>query len=185
MRFVQGFPGPRLLQLLSSAGYMVNRAIGNAESLAAAIQASLDNGLSLNDVSQKAWNAVWPQEALRIRDFQVFGMEVLLNMNLDQSRAFFKCAPISQPSSYARPGTRDHSRAYSGYHAFACFAPCICASPKGQSLVSQFPFLACHLRSAHTQIGGSRLAALCGIGSPFWQKVCWRLSFHVPGSMYS
>jgi lycopene cyclase-like protein len=73
-----------------ATGYMVNRAIGNAESLAAAIQASLDNGLSLNDVSQKAWNAVWPQEALRIRDFQVFGMEVLLNMNLDQSRAFFK-----------------------------------------------------------------------------------------------
>jgi len=73
-----------------ATGYMMNRSVVNSAKLAAAVVGALEAGKTVDEVTAAAWGAVWSPEALRIRDFQVFGMEVILNMDLDQCRQFFR-----------------------------------------------------------------------------------------------
>lgn len=88
-----------------STGYMVARVLGAAPVLADAIidqlaapsdratDAGAPNGASNEqeavDMTSKVWKAIWPKERLRQREFFTFGMDVLLKLDLRETRQFF------------------------------------------------------------------------------------------------
>jgi lycopene beta-cyclase len=39
--------------------------------------------------AQRIWQSIWPSERLRQREFMTFGMEVILKLDLEQTRQFF------------------------------------------------------------------------------------------------
>jgi hypothetical protein len=46
-------------------------------------------GEPLSQRAQYMWASIWPRERLRQREFMTFGMEVLLKLDLQQTRDFF------------------------------------------------------------------------------------------------
>eukprot|EP00670_Eutreptiella_braarudii_P003578 CAMPEP_0174300218 /NCGR_PEP_ID=MMETSP0809-20121228/58339_1 /TAXON_ID=73025 ORGANISM="Eutreptiella gymnastica-like, Strain CCMP1594" /NCGR_SAMPLE_ID=MMETSP0809 /ASSEMBLY_ACC=CAM_ASM_000658 /LENGTH=719 /DNA_ID=CAMNT_0015405765 /DNA_START=78 /DNA_END=2237 /DNA_ORIENTATION=+ len=72
-----------------ATGYMVNRAIAEAPELAEAIARALRDGQSIEDATAAAWNVLWPSGKLRTRDFHVFAMEMLADMDTELIREFF------------------------------------------------------------------------------------------------
>lgn len=88
-----------------STGYMVARVLGAAPVLADAIidqlaapsdkatNAGALNGASNEqealEMTSKIWKAIWPKERLRQREFFTFGMDVLLKLDLKETRQFF------------------------------------------------------------------------------------------------
>lgn len=88
-----------------STGYMVARVLGAAPVLADAIidqlaapsdkatDAGAPNGASNEqealEMTSKIWKAIWPKERLRQREFFTFGMDVLLKLDLKETRQFF------------------------------------------------------------------------------------------------
>lgn len=88
-----------------STGYMVARTLGVAPVVADAIIEQLHkpadraaergtprrpaNESEANDMARQVWRASWPVERLRQREFFVFGMDVLLKLDLAQTRQFF------------------------------------------------------------------------------------------------
>eukprot|EP01024_Parvocaulis_polyphysoides_P043534 TRINITY_DN39917_c0_g1_i6.p1 TRINITY_DN39917_c0_g1~~TRINITY_DN39917_c0_g1_i6.p1 ORF type:complete len:383 (+),score=49.32 TRINITY_DN39917_c0_g1_i6:484-1632(+) len=85
-----------------STGYMVARSLGAVPSLADSIveeiagykqnQASnnSNSSITVDSMSENAWYTVWPLWRIRQRDFFNFGMEVLLKLDLEQTREFFR-----------------------------------------------------------------------------------------------
>ncbi|KAK9828833.1 hypothetical protein WJX72_002308 [[Myrmecia] bisecta] len=88
-----------------STGYMVARMLGMAPILADAIidQLSAASDKAVNSsapvgalteqesfaMAASVWNAIWPVERLRQREFFLFGMDVLLKLDLQETRDFF------------------------------------------------------------------------------------------------
>ncbi|WIA14534.1 hypothetical protein OEZ85_003051 [Tetradesmus obliquus] len=88
-----------------STGFMVSRMLGVAPTIADAIVEQLskprdkavDAGASGRPASEAeaaamsaaVWRAAWPVERLRQRAFFTFGMDVLLKLNLQETRSFF------------------------------------------------------------------------------------------------
>lgn len=87
------------------AGFMVSRMLGVAPTIADAIVDQLSRpsdkavaagstGQALTEaqatsMSAGVWRAAWPVERLRQRAFFTFGMDVLLKLNLEETRSFF------------------------------------------------------------------------------------------------
>lgn len=92
-----------------STGYMVSRVLGAAPTVADAIVEELsaitasvssispsngngNGGWSeemMNEASERVWSSMWPLARKRQREFFDFGMEVLLQLNLEETREFF------------------------------------------------------------------------------------------------
>lgn len=73
-----------------ATGYMVNRAIAEAPAIAQIVADSLRKGDSVEVATTVAWDSLWPHDRLRTRDFHVFAMEMLADMNTDLIREFFR-----------------------------------------------------------------------------------------------
>lgn len=91
-----------------STGYMVARMLGTAPSVADAIIEQLcapfdadsksrvrqpDYTRTVEDadaMSKAVWNVVWPRERLQQRAFFTFGQKILLELNLQETRDFFR-----------------------------------------------------------------------------------------------
>ncbi|KAH9298218.1 hypothetical protein KI387_029900, partial [Taxus chinensis] len=83
-----------------ATGYSVVRSLSEAPSYAAAIASSLKNGAgneanmlyrkSTTNVALTAWETLWPQERKRQRAFFLFGLELILQLNIDGTRMFFE-----------------------------------------------------------------------------------------------
>lgn len=73
-----------------ATGYMVNRAIAEAPDLAKTIAGALRAGQSIEDSTAAAWETLWPHDKLRTRDFHVFAMEMLVEMDIELIREFFR-----------------------------------------------------------------------------------------------
>lgn len=74
-----------------STGYQVARTMALAPYVADAIVECLGStrlirGRPLHD---KVWKALWPNELRRVREFNTFGMETLLKLDLNGTRGFF------------------------------------------------------------------------------------------------
>ncbi|GKV34956.1 hypothetical protein SLEP1_g43284 [Rubroshorea leprosula] len=74
-----------------STGYMVAQAMALAPVVADAIAECLGStrmirGRPLHD---RVWNGLWPNELRRVREFNTFGMETLLKLDLNATRGFF------------------------------------------------------------------------------------------------
>jgi len=122
-------------QVHPSTGYMVARMLGAAPVLADAVVDALAAGLAgrgaagaaaaaaasgapppppppgldVDEASARAWAALWPAERKRQRAFFCFGMDVLLRLNLAETRQFFAAffalpAPLWQGFLSARLG---------------------------------------------------------------------------------
>jgi len=88
-----------------STGYMISRVLGAAPTVADAIVEQLSAGAdkAVNAGEEKApkneaeaaaaaaavWDAMWPVQRIRQREFFDFGMEVLLKLDLEETREFF------------------------------------------------------------------------------------------------
>ncbi|QDZ18931.1 lycopene beta cyclase [Chloropicon primus] len=60
-----------------------------AESSSSSSDAFVETGNEANDLSVEVWDAAWPEERLAQREFFNFGMEVLLSLDLANTREFF------------------------------------------------------------------------------------------------
>ncbi|KAK9805848.1 hypothetical protein WJX73_007733 [Symbiochloris irregularis] len=88
-----------------STGYMVSRMLGAAPVLADAVVEALSrasdkavdsrkppgaqSAQEAEELSASVWHAIWPVERIRQREFFTFGMDVLLQLDLRQTREFF------------------------------------------------------------------------------------------------
>lgn len=76
-----------------ATGYSVTRSIGVAPEVARVIADSLrtaeSSGAESADIAAKAWDALWSDELRRQSSFQVFGMELLADLNLKEINNFF------------------------------------------------------------------------------------------------
>jgi len=88
-----------------STGYMISRVLGSAPAVADAIVEQLSGVADKADeahlpraprsaaeadaMAAAVWAAMWPVQRVRQREFFVFGMEVLLKLNLQETRQFF------------------------------------------------------------------------------------------------
>jgi lycopene cyclase-like protein len=80
-----------------ASGYMVARAMEIAPRVAAAVAPALKElrgsagmtGGALDEVAAAGWNAVWPTDERRQRDFMHFGFELLCLLNPQELRDFF------------------------------------------------------------------------------------------------
>lgn len=82
-----------------ATGYSVVRSLSEAPAYAAAIASALRAGVSNpfvteSEISAKAaalqaWNALWPKERKRQRAFFMFGLELILQLDLNGIRMFF------------------------------------------------------------------------------------------------
>ncbi|CAD7702617.1 unnamed protein product [Ostreobium quekettii] len=82
-----------------STGYMISRMLGVVPTLADTIvdelstrQKDSEQNGSLQEVTglaERVWQKLWPVERVRQRDFFCFGMEVTLQLDLQQTREFF------------------------------------------------------------------------------------------------
>eukprot|EP00249_Psilotum_nudum_P021041 c27948_g2_i1 orf=254-2071(-) len=83
-----------------ATGYSVVRSLSEAPTYAAAIASALKaetKMLSLlkpvmcpRDAALKAWDSLWPQERKRQQAFFLFGLELILQLDLDGTRMFFE-----------------------------------------------------------------------------------------------
>lgn len=88
-----------------STGFMVSRMLGSAPGIADAIVDQLSspadkasdadlpkrprNEAEANRMAEYVWSRIWPVERIRQRAFFTFGMDILLSLNLMQTRQFF------------------------------------------------------------------------------------------------
>jgi len=78
-----------------STGFMIARTLKSAPTLVDAIVGGMEaqreagGAYDADEVSRRVWAQVWPEEEQRQRTFMVFGMEILLNMDVDATRRFF------------------------------------------------------------------------------------------------
>jgi lycopene cyclase-like protein len=73
-----------------STGFQLSKTLASAAVLADSLKHSLlVRRLSGDAVSQAAWDAMWPQEQRRMRTFMCFGMETLMQLDLNGTRRFF------------------------------------------------------------------------------------------------
>eukprot|EP00884_Botryococcus_braunii_P003734 jgi/Botrbrau1/13361/Bobra.0158s0014.1 len=72
-----------------ATGYSVARSLREAPQLAAHMLEVLQAGLPAQETSQRVWEALWPQEKRRQAAFHVFGMELLVRLDLESTQAFF------------------------------------------------------------------------------------------------
>ncbi|XP_057841229.1 lycopene epsilon cyclase, chloroplastic [Cryptomeria japonica] len=83
-----------------ATGYSVVRSLSEAPSYAAAIASALKNSVGneatmfyqkcTTDAALRAWETLWPQERKRQRAFFLFGLELILQLNIDGTRMFFE-----------------------------------------------------------------------------------------------
>eukprot|EP01023_Acetabularia_acetabulum_P055148 TRINITY_DN6342_c0_g1_i1.p1 TRINITY_DN6342_c0_g1~~TRINITY_DN6342_c0_g1_i1.p1 ORF type:complete len:522 (-),score=84.63 TRINITY_DN6342_c0_g1_i1:2127-3692(-) len=85
-----------------STGYMVARSLGAVPSLADSIVEEISNyrqnqisddsssQITVDMMSENTWYTLWPLWRIRQRDFFNFGMEVLIRLDLQQTREFFR-----------------------------------------------------------------------------------------------
>jgi len=78
-----------------STGFMIARTLKSAPTLVDAIVEAVEaqrmagGAYDADEVSRRVWARVWPEEEQRQRTFMVFGMEILLSMDVDATRRFF------------------------------------------------------------------------------------------------
>lgn len=74
-----------------STGYMVARTLAAAPIVANSIIQCLDSARMIRgaDLSAYVWNDIWPLERRKQREFFCFGMDVLLQLDLQGTRGFF------------------------------------------------------------------------------------------------
>jgi lycopene beta-cyclase len=73
-----------------ATGYLLTRVLASAPSLAEAIALELGgSGAEPQRAARAAWNALWPTDRRHRRDLFCFGMEVLLQLDPQRTRAFF------------------------------------------------------------------------------------------------
>lgn len=82
-----------------ASGYMVARAMEVAPRVAQAVATQIKdvktsdqqsiNGDQMDQIAQAGWNAVWPTDERRQRDFMHFGFELLCRLNPQELRDFF------------------------------------------------------------------------------------------------
>uniref|UniRef100_A0A0C9S457 TSA: Wollemia nobilis Ref_Wollemi_Transcript_26097_1976 transcribed RNA sequence n=1 Tax=Wollemia nobilis TaxID=56998 RepID=A0A0C9S457_9CONI len=83
-----------------ATGYSVVRSLSEAPSYAAAIASTLKNDAGNRattlykrktaDAALRAWETLWPQERKRQRAFFLFGLELIVQLNIDGTRMFFE-----------------------------------------------------------------------------------------------
>lgn len=83
-----------------ATGYSVVRSLSEAPSYAAAIASALKKSVGseatmfdkkcTTDAALRAWETLWPQERKRQRAFFLFGLELILQLNIDGTRMFFE-----------------------------------------------------------------------------------------------
>mmetsp|Transcript_18453 Transcript_18453/g.33059 ORF Transcript_18453/g.33059 Transcript_18453/m.33059 type:complete len:845 (+) Transcript_18453:1089-3623(+) len=79
-----------------ATGYMVSKSLGQAPVLVDAIEKGIKMHMQNKDqanataVSKMVWDSIWPDEDKRQRTFMCFGMEILMTLNVDVTRRFFK-----------------------------------------------------------------------------------------------
>ncbi|CAM8946042.1 unnamed protein product [Rhodiola kirilowii] len=77
-----------------ATGYSVVRSLSEAPGYASAIAKSLKQRDNISqartlNVSMRAWNALWPQERKRQRAFFLFGLALILELDIEGIRTFF------------------------------------------------------------------------------------------------
>eukprot|EP00890_Picochlorum_soloecismus_P003143 jgi/Picsp_1/382/NSC_00380-R1_lycopene beta cyclase len=87
-----------------STGYMIARVLGAAPTVADAIVEQLGslggrdkadwspskaNDMDVDQATEEIWTMIWPNQRIRQREFFNFGMEVLLKLDLAETREFF------------------------------------------------------------------------------------------------
>mmetsp|Transcript_1306 Transcript_1306/g.4544 ORF Transcript_1306/g.4544 Transcript_1306/m.4544 type:complete len:839 (+) Transcript_1306:245-2761(+) len=72
-----------------ASGYSIVNSLSMAKPFAEAVAQGLrEGGAAL--ASEKAWNVIWSDDRRRQKGFHVFGMELILSLQLDQLRGFFR-----------------------------------------------------------------------------------------------
>lgn len=75
-----------------STGFQLAKTLASARVLADSLAAGLRTSsppLSGDALAHSAWDAMWPQYQVRMRTFMCFGMETLMQLDLDGTRRFF------------------------------------------------------------------------------------------------
>ena len=72
-----------------ATGYSVARSLSMAPRLAEAVAGALGAGRTPEQAAAAAWEALWPADARRRYALYRYGMEMLLAMDADETRAFF------------------------------------------------------------------------------------------------
>ena len=73
-----------------ATGYQMARMLETAPRLADTIARELASGGGrTDDVARAAWQTIWPADEVRARQFWLFGMEALLDLDAGQTRQFF------------------------------------------------------------------------------------------------
>jgi lycopene cyclase-like protein len=72
-----------------STGFMLSKTLLSSSLLAQVLADSLQQGLVGDQLSAAVWDAVWPQEQRRMRTFMCFGMETLMQLDIEGTRRFF------------------------------------------------------------------------------------------------
>lgn len=82
-----------------ATGYSVVRSLSEAPKYASAIANLIKNGISKNailrqrnveNISMQAWNTLWPQERKRQRAFFLFGLALIVQLDIEGIRTFFR-----------------------------------------------------------------------------------------------
>ncbi|XP_021851843.1 lycopene epsilon cyclase, chloroplastic [Spinacia oleracea] len=82
-----------------ATGYSVVRSLSEAPKYASAIANLIKNDLSKNailrqrsvgNISMQAWNTLWPQERKRQRAFFLFGLSLIVQLDIEGIRTFFR-----------------------------------------------------------------------------------------------
>eukprot|EP00286_Rhodomonas_abbreviata_P001046 CAMPEP_0181288368 /NCGR_PEP_ID=MMETSP1101-20121128/294_1 /TAXON_ID=46948 /ORGANISM="Rhodomonas abbreviata, Strain Caron Lab Isolate" /LENGTH=681 /DNA_ID=CAMNT_0023392483 /DNA_START=185 /DNA_END=2226 /DNA_ORIENTATION=- len=81
--------GAAAVMVHPASGYMINRVILQAPEVAEAIAKTLRATGSPQEASTAGWEALWPKHRLIERDLYCFGMEVLLDLDVQLLRDFF------------------------------------------------------------------------------------------------
>lgn len=81
-----------------ATGYSVVRSLSEAPKYASAIanimrcshdKGKLPNQISTSNISMQAWNTLWPQERKRQRAFFLFGLALIVQLDIEGTRTFF------------------------------------------------------------------------------------------------
>lgn len=85
-----------------ASGYMIHQAFARAPVLAAALARGFARGDSPAALRRAGWQALWPRAQRRLWSLFTFGMEVLLTLDAEGTRAFFD-AFFSTPEARWKP----------------------------------------------------------------------------------
>ncbi|BDA47628.1 Lycopene epsilon cyclase, chloroplastic [Coccomyxa sp. Obi] len=73
-----------------ATGYSIARSLREAPGLARDVAAVLRRNLPVRDTAAAVWESLWPAEKRRQAAFHVFGMELLVRLDLAETNAFFR-----------------------------------------------------------------------------------------------